>query len=201
MAFQPQQESFASRWSGNRYLTLDQPVRIRELMLVVLFGAIWSFFFETRYALQSLALSSLLGRDGATMCFANCSLTFSAPRSTLRPHNLALVRLAMMLAALVNPVGKTGKRINKRMCVAPEHYLQFHCSPVEIPRAWESIWLFLATLYTEGYLSRRKKYTVMTAPTAITNPRTQASGSLWAIQAPLYPPTIVAIPTMNPAVQ
>ena len=98
--FQSQEQSYESRWSRNAYLTLGQPVRLWELMLVALFGAVWSCSLRQKRNPQLGVYLISLVITGAAICFANCALTFLAPRFTLPLYCLVLVGLAMLLGSL-----------------------------------------------------------------------------------------------------
>jgi len=98
--FQFQDQSYESRWSRNAFLTLGQSVRLWELMLIALFGAVWSCSLRQKRDPQfGIYLISLV-ITGAAMCFANCALTFMAPRFALPLYCLVVAGLAMLLGSL-----------------------------------------------------------------------------------------------------
>jgi hypothetical protein len=98
--FQSRDRSYESRWSQDAYLKLGQSVRLWELMLVALFGAIWSCSFGQKRNLELGVYSIALVGTGAAICFANCALTILVPRFALPLDCLLIAGFVMLLGSL-----------------------------------------------------------------------------------------------------
>ena len=102
----PREESYASEWSRDRYLTLGQHLPIWAMLLTVLALALWSLLLQRvpRPEISLFAISLII--TGIVISIANCALTTLLARFTLPLYILLLFGLAMELAVLAESRGR-----------------------------------------------------------------------------------------------